>query len=114
MPNGSRSFPARSCCDLKEQYPEMPSGLYWIDPNGGCSADGFQVHCDYEDGSCATCIDANEWSNSLETADLSEKTYQSISTAFDKQVLVSAMLSDVVITSLKNPHSSSTTSTKFN
>jgi hypothetical protein len=61
------------------------TGLYWIDPNGGCSADGFQVHCDYEDGSCATCIDANEWSNSLETADLSEKTYQSISTAFDKQ-----------------------------
>ena len=35
--------------------------MYWIDPNGGCSADGFQVHCDYEDGSCATCIDAEKW-----------------------------------------------------
>jgi len=25
-PNGSRQFPARSCCDLKEQYPETESG----------------------------------------------------------------------------------------
>ena len=32
MPNGTRSFPARSCCDLKEQYPEMPSGKYIIAP----------------------------------------------------------------------------------
>ena len=39
--------------------------MYWIDPNGGCSADGFQVHCDYEDGSCATCINANEWVSSI-------------------------------------------------
>lgn len=26
MPNGTQSFPARSCCDLKEQYPEISSG----------------------------------------------------------------------------------------
>ena len=26
MPNGTRLFPARSCCDLREQYPQMPSG----------------------------------------------------------------------------------------
>ena len=80
MPNGTRSFPARSCCDLKEQYPDIPSGTlsrddqcgyilrstwntgtYWIDPNGGCSADAFQVDCDYEDNGCATCIDAKTW-----------------------------------------------------
>ena len=27
-PNGSRQFPARSCCDLKEQYPETESGRW--------------------------------------------------------------------------------------
>lgn len=31
-PNGTHSFPARSCCDLKEQYPEMPSGKYIVAP----------------------------------------------------------------------------------
>ena len=28
MPNGTQSFPARSCCDLREQYPDIPSGTY--------------------------------------------------------------------------------------
>ena len=28
MPNGTHSFPARSCCDLKEQYPDIYSGKY--------------------------------------------------------------------------------------
>ena len=31
--------------------------MYWIDPNGGCNTDSFQVHCDFEDGGCSTCID---------------------------------------------------------
>ena len=26
MPNGTQSYPARSCCDLREQYPEISSG----------------------------------------------------------------------------------------
>ena len=42
-------------------YLYISSGVYWIDPNGGCRADSFQVQCDYEDGSCATCIDVNNW-----------------------------------------------------
>ena len=25
-PNGTREFPARSCCELQEQYPGIPSG----------------------------------------------------------------------------------------
>ena len=37
------------------------TGFYWIDPNGGCLMDAFQVHCGFEDGGCATCIDAKEW-----------------------------------------------------
>ncbi len=137
-PDGSRQFPATSCCDLKEQHPNTKSGgylnsyaildhqethcydiiiymwllcicwsaivksnwwnwplylgltdgklwhsfpklflsncfyccfswislvlchgtgVYWIDPNGGCNMDSFQVECDFEDGKCATCID---------------------------------------------------------
>jgi hypothetical protein len=86
MPNGTQSFPARSCCDLKEQYPDIPSGVYWIDPNGGCSADGFQVHCDYEDGSCATCIDAEEWTDSLQPTNIEEREYELITSVFGKKV----------------------------
>jgi hypothetical protein len=89
MPNGTRSFPARSCCDLKEQYPDIPSGTYWIDPNGGCSADAFQVDCDYEDNSCATCIDAKTWSESLQSPNIAERAYQSISNVFGKKVAYS-------------------------
>ena len=36
------------------------SGLYWLDPNGGSPLDAFQVQCDYSDGRCATCIDADK------------------------------------------------------
>ena len=25
-PNGTKLFPARSCCDLKEEYPDIASG----------------------------------------------------------------------------------------
>ena len=40
MPNGTRSFPARSCCDLKEQYPDIPSGMLSRDDH---SVDTFSV-----------------------------------------------------------------------
>lgn len=75
-PDGSQQFPSRSCCDLKEQYPEKPSGedadkshpmsvtshapsagTYWIDPNGGHPADAFTVRCDFDGDNCATCIE---------------------------------------------------------
>ena len=36
------------------------AGAYYIDPNGACPSDAFQVMCDFEDGSCSTCIDATE------------------------------------------------------
>ena len=26
-PNGTREFPASSCCDLKENYPEVKTGM---------------------------------------------------------------------------------------
>ena len=32
------------------------AGMYWIDPNGGHPSDAFSVHCDFDQGSCATCI----------------------------------------------------------
>ena len=35
-------------------------GVYYIDPNGGFPSDSFEVMCDFEDGTCSTCIDATE------------------------------------------------------
>ena len=76
-PDGSQQFPSRSCCDLKEQYPEKVTGMqphcfqtiplystvldlspgtYWIDPNGGYPSDAFEVECNFDDGACSTCI----------------------------------------------------------
>jgi hypothetical protein len=59
-PNGHKLFPARSCCDLKHDYPHAKSGSYYIDPNGGSIGDEFQVMCDFEDDTCVTCIDPSE------------------------------------------------------
>lgn len=38
-------------------------GTYYIDPNGGSWTDGFKVMCDFEDGACTTCIDADNMVN---------------------------------------------------
>ena len=75
-PDGTRRFPAPSCCYLKENYPNvesgmssclglgggtlllfMPSGPYWIDPNGGCEKDAVEVWCDFTNASCQSCVD---------------------------------------------------------
>ena len=29
MPNGSKAYPALSCCDLKKDYPETKTGLFY-------------------------------------------------------------------------------------
>ena len=38
-------------------YTASLTGNYWIDPNGGCSADAIEVFCDM-DHEGATCIKA--------------------------------------------------------
>ncbi len=40
--------PSRSCLALHESDPNSSSGTYWIDPNGGDSADAFEAYCDME------------------------------------------------------------------
>lgn len=74
-PNGTRQYPAPSCCNLRENYPElksgtslsvewggvvllsMPIGPYWIDPNGGCEKDAIEVWCGFSKALCQSCID---------------------------------------------------------
>jgi len=51
---GTRDLPADTCEDLFKAKPTLPSGDYWIDPNGGNPSDAVLVHCNatnYE-----TCI----------------------------------------------------------
>lgn len=45
----------------------IPVGVYYIDPNGGCPMDGFQVMCSYDDQeTCSTCIDPTEMVGHIE------------------------------------------------
>jgi hypothetical protein len=38
--------PAESCQAIKDTDAGAPSGVYWVDPNGGSTADAFQVYCE--------------------------------------------------------------------
>ena len=37
---------AVNCTTLKQAFPSKPSGVYWIDPNGGGTGDAFQAYCE--------------------------------------------------------------------
>lgn len=81
-PTGSKELPGRSCSHLKEVNPDIKSGNYWIDPNGGRIVDAFRVRCDMTTGE--TCVSA-----STSAYDLSSWSVQSgqkwFSTAFGVQ-----------------------------
>jgi len=55
-PEGSRKNPARTCRDIQLGHPEWTSGMYWIDPNQGCSSDAIKVFCNFD--TRETCISA--------------------------------------------------------
>jgi hypothetical protein len=42
----TQSTPGLSCNDILQVAPGNTSGVYWIDPNGGSTADALQVYCD--------------------------------------------------------------------
>lgn len=45
-PPGSSDNPGASCANILANGGSTGSGVYWIDPNGGSTADAFQVYCD--------------------------------------------------------------------
>jgi len=49
---------ARTCADLKAYNPDIPSGLYFIDPNRGCHEDAIKVQCNFneEEDKIETCV----------------------------------------------------------
>ncbi len=49
-PPGQRAFP-RTCRAALAANPSLPSGLYWIDPDGSASGDdAIRVHCNMTTG----------------------------------------------------------------
>lgn len=58
-PNGQSQEEASTTCQtLIGDHPDTEDGTYWIDPNGGSTADAFQVTCDMTtDGGGYTQID---------------------------------------------------------
>merc|ERR1711872_320510 len=58
-PDGkSQETAARTCNDLKAYNPELPSGMYFIDPNRGCHEDAIKVQCNFndEEDKIETCV----------------------------------------------------------
>lgn len=53
-PTGEKDAPARTCRDLAASRPDLPDGLYWIDPNEGNARDAVQVECRMAVG--ASCL----------------------------------------------------------
>lgn len=74
-PDGSQMYPARSCRDIADYYPNKPngrqrfhfiltftsidcsSGLYFIDPNEGSKSDAVLVYCKLTER--LTCVNAS-------------------------------------------------------
>lgn len=54
-PLGTRENPARFCRDLLDCTHTMSDGLFWIDPNLGCTSDAIQVFCNFTAGG-QTCL----------------------------------------------------------
>lgn len=54
-PSGTQTNPARTCKDLFMCNGKLQDGLFWIDPNHGCSGDAIQVFCNFTAGG-QTCI----------------------------------------------------------
>ena len=49
-PSGKKVFP-RTCREALVSNPLLPSGMYWIDPDGSATGDDpIYVHCDMETG----------------------------------------------------------------
>ncbi len=45
-PGATQSSAQQDCLTIKKIYPQAQNGVYWIDPNGGSTADAVQAVCD--------------------------------------------------------------------
>ncbi|MEQ2281309.1 hypothetical protein AMECASPLE_028946, partial [Ameca splendens] len=55
-PDGSKEHPATTCLELWLCHPEYRSGMYYIDPNQGSSADALLAYCIFTSSSKQTCL----------------------------------------------------------
>ncbi|XP_072227829.1 collagen alpha-1(II) chain-like [Leuresthes tenuis] len=55
-PDGSKEHPATTCLELWLSHPEYGSGMYYIDPNQGSSADALLAYCSFSSSSKQTCL----------------------------------------------------------
>ncbi|KAM6902372.1 collagen alpha-1(II) chain-like [Xenentodon cancila] len=59
-PDGSKEHPATTCLELWLCHPEYSSGMYYIDPNQGSSADALLAFCSFSSSSKQTCLHPQE------------------------------------------------------
>ncbi|XP_046645845.1 uncharacterized protein LOC124336186 [Daphnia pulicaria] len=59
IPSAGKSSIARTCRDLRATDPSLPSGMYWIDPDGqGIGDDAIYVQCNMTSGSTSVPHDS--------------------------------------------------------
>ncbi|TNN68706.1 Collagen alpha-2(I) chain [Liparis tanakae] len=55
-PDGSKERPATTCLELWACHPGYSSGMYYIDPNQGSTADALLAYCSFSSTSKQTCL----------------------------------------------------------
>lgn len=55
-PDGSKEHPATTCLELWACHPGYSSGMYYIDPNQGSTADALLAYCSFSSTSKQTCL----------------------------------------------------------
>ncbi|XP_064860748.1 collagen alpha-2(V) chain-like [Oncorhynchus nerka] len=55
-PDGSKEHPATTCLELRLCHPDYTSGMYYIDPNQGSTADALLAYCNFSGTAAHTCL----------------------------------------------------------
>lgn len=60
-PTGKQDAPGVTCRDIAMADPNLKTGYYWINPNGGSISDAIRVFCKMNREKTQTCLEASQF-----------------------------------------------------